>query len=173
MTSCYDYWGNDIVLPIVLQPNGRILTQGSHTGPPSWPGSPGYLCYLDHPLRLNSDGSFDPTFHRASFEPLAAQPDGNILVAGYSDPDTGVARNFARLIGRSDWRFESIGRLTNGTVRMRLSGEPGERCAIEGATNFTHWIRLTTNSSPVGLWDFVDSSVTNLTQRFYRSATLP
>jgi uncharacterized delta-60 repeat protein len=157
------------VPPILLQANGRIVTQFM-TNVPTFPNP---SCALDRVVRLNSDGSWDPTFHRAYFKPLASQPDGKLLVSDYSDPATGTARAFARLTGRCDGRFESIKRLTNGTVRLQLSGEPGQNYGIEASGNLTLWTPLATNSSPIGLWEFVDATATNVTQRFYRTVTVP
>jgi uncharacterized delta-60 repeat protein len=157
------------VPPILLQSNGRIVTQFM-TNVPTYPNP---SCALDRAVRLNSDGSWDPAFRRAYFKPLASQPDGKLLVSDYSDPATGTARAFARLTGRSDGRFESIKRLTNGTVRLQLSGEPGRNYGIEASANLTLWDPLATNSSPIGLWEFVDATAASVPQRFYRTVTVP
>lgn len=156
--------------PILLLPNGRIVTQTSTDGPVIGSAT---VCQPDKCVRLNSDGSLDPAFRRTFFVPLAAQPDGNILVASYYDPATGVRSSLARLIGKSDARFESVKRLADQTVRLKMSGEPTQKYAIEVSTTVTSWTRLATNESPVGLWDFTDSSATNLPQRFYRAVAVP
>jgi uncharacterized delta-60 repeat protein len=163
--------------PILVQANGRILTRFATTALTNC-----CAACVRHVLRLNPDGSVDLAFQPrlarsngspASFRPLAEQSDGKILVAGDFDTVNGLPQpRLARLLGQSDLQFESMERTTNG-IRLVMSSEPGQKCALDASADFTHWIRLATNSSLVGRWDFVDSSTTNATQRFYRTVTVP
>lgn len=75
------------VLPLVLQPDGRIIAGGGFT---SYNGSSAGCI-----ARLNSDGSRDTTFHTGTgFDQvvyaLAVQPDGRILVSGQFTAYNGV-----------------------------------------------------------------------------------
>ena len=81
-----------VVLPPVLQPDGKILVNGSITG-----GSAHTI------LRLNANGSLDTSFNVAggtngNQAKLAVQPDGKIVVAGNFSTIGGQSRNLvARL----------------------------------------------------------------------------
>lgn len=81
-----------VVIPPVLQPDGKILVNGSITGGPA------------HTiLRLNANGSLDTTFNVAggtngNQAKIALQPDGKIVVAGNFSTIGGQTRNLvARL----------------------------------------------------------------------------
>ncbi len=71
---------------VLLQPDGRIVISGFAMDYGSASGSI---------MRLNADGSFDPSFttDNASVFALALQPDGKILVGGLFLQYAGVARN--------------------------------------------------------------------------------
>ena len=80
---------------VALQNDGKILVAGSFT---NYGGVP-----RNRIVRLNADGSLDPTFNPGSgfngyTNCLAIQPDGKVLVAGFFTGYNGVTRNqLARL----------------------------------------------------------------------------
>jgi uncharacterized delta-60 repeat protein len=75
-------WWNNVPTRVVLQPDGKILVSGGfdHSETGAQPGL----------VRLLDNGSTDPTFQAASsdlprtIEAIALQPDGKVLVAGYT-----------------------------------------------------------------------------------------
>jgi uncharacterized delta-60 repeat protein len=75
-------WWNNVPTRVVLQPDGKILVSGGfdHSETGAQPGL----------VRLLDNGSTDPTFQATSsdlprtIEAIALQPDGKVLVAGYT-----------------------------------------------------------------------------------------
>ncbi|MBI5384950.1 MAG: hypothetical protein HZA90_09730 [Verrucomicrobia bacterium] len=52
---------------------------------------------------------------------------------------------------------------------LRVSGEPGSRCAVEASSDLVNWAGAGTNAlNGEGTWWFFDPSATNCVQRFYR-----
>ena len=60
------------------------------------------------------------------------------------------------------------------TFSLRLTGEPGQRYAIEASTNFMTWTALRTNTADLadGTFDFFDSNARS-PYRFYRGRLVP
>jgi hypothetical protein len=63
--------------------------------------------------------------------------------------------------------------LGNGSVRLKLSGVPNRSHAIEVSPNLTNWTTLDTILYTNGLMPFVDSTVSAMTNRFYRARLVP
>jgi uncharacterized delta-60 repeat protein len=87
---------NATVYAVAMQSSGQLIVGGDFT-------SAGGVSGQDHIARLNSDGSFDPSFDpgsgaNASVLALGLQPDGNIVVGGeFSQVNGRSASNIARL----------------------------------------------------------------------------
>jgi hypothetical protein len=64
--------------------------------------------------------------------------------------------------------LEVISRLENGQFLLRLYGEPQVRYSIDATSNFIDWTPVRTNSSPDGVFEFLDTSAANFDYRFYR-----
>jgi len=60
---------------------------------------------------------------------------------------------------------------TNAT--LRLTGQDGFRFAVEGTTNMTTWLAVSTNFISGGKSDYVDLTTTNKPARFYRARWVP
>jgi hypothetical protein len=67
--------------------------------------------------------------------------------------------------------------LTNavGPVQLLLSGQAGQRYAIEASTNLQAgpWLALFTNSANGGQFIFIDTQFASLRFRFYRARYVP
>ena len=61
--------------------------------------------------------------------------------------------------------------VTNGQFRMRLFGTGGLTNIVQATTNFTVWTGVLTNND--GVYDFTDTSASNLPFRFYRAELGP
>ena len=48
-------------------------------------------------------------------------------------------------------------------------GTANSNYVIQASTNLVDWTALTTNSSPSGILNFVDTNASGLIQRFYRA----
>jgi hypothetical protein len=68
-------------------------------------------------------------------------------------------------------RFEDIGLLGDGTIRLQVTAEPGHY-SVEASTNLADWIELTNFINSSNSFDYIDVE-TNLTQRFYRARRVP
>jgi hypothetical protein len=80
-----------------------------------------------------------------------------------------VVSSAAALSLAAPLRLDSFGVGANGECSMRLMGIAGWDYVIEVSTDLAAWTALTTNSPPNGIWQFVDTTNTNFTRRFYRA----
>ena len=70
--------------------------------------------------------------------------------------------------------FESVQAATNGSTRLRISAQSGQRLLIRASTNLlTGWQTLATNIVRDAALDFSDWVYTNRTPRFYSAAAVP
>lgn len=70
-------------------------------------------------------------------------------------------------------RLEVLGRTGNGLTGLRLTGQSGNKFAIEATTNFTHWTALKTNLLLDGSFDYLDTTAPTLSRRLYRARWVP
>ncbi|MCX7868112.1 hypothetical protein [Limisphaera sp. VF-2] len=72
-------------------------------------------------------------------------------------------------------RLLLLERTPRGHVWLRVQGQPSARYVIEAAPALpaATWTPLRTNSSPDGLFDWVDTTASNAPARFYRARLLP
>jgi hypothetical protein len=69
-------------------------------------------------------------------------------------------------------RFDSATVVSSNQVRLVVSGPPGVNVTIRRSTDFVSWQVATSLPNTNGTIQFLDSSISNAAQRFYR-ATLP
>jgi hypothetical protein len=60
-----------------------------------------------------------------------------------------------------------------GQTSLRLTGQNGNKFAIEASTNFIHWTALKTNLISDGSFDYIDTSSAALNRRLYRARWVP
>jgi uncharacterized delta-60 repeat protein len=95
-----------IINTIALQPDGKIIVGGLF----NYNGSGG----LYNIVRLNTDGSFDPSFNSGkgfnnTVNTLALQPDGKIIAGGFFTAINSTNRNhIARLNGGANYIEETL-----------------------------------------------------------------
>jgi len=66
--------------------------------------------------------------------------------------------------------LDAVQRLSDGAFLLRLTGESERQYAIDATTDFMDWYALKTNSVCTdGTFDFVDTTATNYSRRFYRA----
>ncbi len=70
-------------------------------------------------------------------------------------------------------RLKLLERTPTGNVSLQLEAASGARFAIDGTTDFSNWTPLRTNTVTDGFFDFVDTTATALTRRFYRARWVP
>ena len=121
---------NNTVNQVVELPNGKVLIAGLFT---QYGGVP-----VKYIVRLNSDGTFDPTFDtgegpNSGIVSFLVQPDGKILISGFFTSVDGAPRNYlARLNsdGSLDTSFE-VG-LGASTTVLSLDLQPDGKILIGG-----------------------------------------
>jgi hypothetical protein len=67
----------------------------------------------------------------------------------------------------------SPGYITNGVFQLRISSIAGNSYIIQGSTDFTHWVSLSTNVASSNVLFYPDGSITNFPRRFYRAIAEP
>ena len=66
-----------------------------------------------------------------------------------------------------------LGRAGNGQISLRLTGQNGNRFAIEASTNLLNWTGLITNLVTSGSFDYVDTGAAAFSRRLYRARWVP
>jgi hypothetical protein len=70
-------------------------------------------------------------------------------------------------------KFSSVAALPDRTVQLSLTGLSNFSYRIDGSTDFLHWGTLTSFPNLNGTLQFIDSSATNFSSRFYRAVWIP
>ena len=58
---------------------------------------------------------------------------------------------------------------TNGQFHLTVTATPGFDYVVQGSTNLTSWVSLSTNSNPTGTFSYIDTTTPAPQQRFYRT----
>jgi hypothetical protein len=58
---------------------------------------------------------------------------------------------------------------TNGQFQLTVVAQSGFAYEVQGSTNLTSWVSLSTNSSATGTFTFIDTSTPAPQRRFYRT----
>ena len=69
--------------------------------------------------------------------------------------------------------FLLSGLTTNGAFQVQLSGIAGKSYILQGSTDLSNWISLSTNSPVSSPFDLTDPMATNFLFRFYRAVQQP
>ncbi|MDB6124552.1 MAG: hypothetical protein JWQ71_3545 [Pedosphaera sp.] len=64
--------------------------------------------------------------------------------------------------------LKSAQKLADGSFQITAAGSTGSAYVIETSTNLVNWAALQTNNAANGTVEFLDSSATNFSKRFYR-----
>jgi len=157
------------VYSVAVQTDGRILIGGLFTFVND--------AYRGRVARLNADGSLDMTFQNgmigadALVRAVAVQPDGKVPIGGdFTSVNDVPASYFARLYGEIPALRLSIARPTTNGVPVRLTGLSSLRVILQASPNLSNWFSVTTNTiSPIGVLQFTDPDVANVTRRYFRA----
>lgn len=128
---------------------------------------------------------------RAAFYPsgqtvtLTAQPEAGQAFNGWSGSASGsqnplvVPMNQSKVVTAnfsSRPRFATFqceGHPSSDEFQLLLTGELGAAYQIDGSVNLTNWTALATLTNVMGTVQFNDSSITNLSHRFFRATRTP
>jgi uncharacterized delta-60 repeat protein len=129
--------------------------------------------------RLNSDGTLDQAFdagprlaNQVTAQRVFIQPDGRILVSGYTKTNGINTPYLLRLLGNSSLRFSSLNQASGASMRVTLESQGATSVLIEISTNFKDWAPLTmlTNSAGASTLDFEIQRPVSTSSAFYRAA---
>ncbi len=147
---------------VAVQPDGKILLGGSPT--------------VNRFLATGAadpDWKFDtslvsPNTGRILIEPggFTALMAGNYGIRRILTVDTGAVAPPGLPTG-------SAVRLPNGQFGFTTCGLPGQALVIQASTNLVNWDSISTNSSPGGCIDFIDTQAPLIPNRYYRVVILP
>jgi hypothetical protein len=87
-------------------------------------------------------------------------------VPAFSGPVTVTAATLAP-------RFNSVALLPDRTLQLSLTGLSNFTYRIDGSTDLLYWGMLTSPPNPNGTMQFIDTSATNFSRRFYRATWIP
>ena len=115
---------------------------------------------------FNSDGTPDSTEQNpvVSFA-QAGTYTVTLTVSGPSGEDTKVSVGYINVVLPS---FSAVRLLTNQTVELELTGQPGRSYDIQVSTDLAAWTYLMNIVPTESVATFVDNTATNQSARFYR-----
>jgi hypothetical protein len=61
------------------------------------------------------------------------------------------------------------GFFSGGYFQLTVTAPPGFDYVVQGSTNLTSWVSLSTNSNPTGTFNYTDTTTPAPQQRFYRT----
>jgi len=94
---------------------------------------------------------------------------GNYSVTTWNPSGTNVSTT-ASLYFSSPPRFVSFG-VISGAVSAQFAGAANTNYVFEASSNLINWQPVTTNSSPVGIFNFYDEAPPDQHGRFYRAVS--
>jgi hypothetical protein len=94
-------------------------------------------------------------------------------VAGSASCSTILSVMVPSLPPAQSGHFDSICRLLDGTLQLRISGAAGSNYCLEWTSDWLAWSNLCTLSGPEGQFCLTDPGATNAGQRFYRLRLTP
>jgi uncharacterized delta-60 repeat protein len=134
---------NNGVRPILVQPDGKILTAGDFT---TFSGAS-----RNHLTRLNSDGTLDTSFDVGTgandfVGAIALQPDGRILIGGRFSTYNGTTANRLARLGNTTQVSWGDGDSAPKTIKLNIVDDN----LVEGNEQLTLTLASTTNGSALG-----------------------
>ena len=164
------------VRAILVEPDGSLVLGG---------GFSQVNGFARHNLaRFSADGTLDLAFNVGPgpdqyVTSAAFFADGRLLIGGAFASVDGNPRKGIALVHGYDLdvtrvlEFNRLARASDGTVRLSLSTEPGISVVLQASPDLLNWVSLTTNDSPAGTFEFLDSAAKNSDRRFYRGYRIP
>jgi subtilisin-like proprotein convertase family protein len=147
-------------------PNSSLLTAGTYKpsayeGPVSFPGNPAAKPYGSALSALNWS-SANGNWLLYVFDD--ANGDAGVIASGWSLTLT----NAQALPIAYDPPVVS-GFVSDGYFHLTVTAQPGFEYIVQGSTNLTSWVALSTNVNPTGTFTFIDTTAPAPQLRFYRT----
>ena len=125
-------------------------------------------------------GATNPAF---SLAPKLLGNGAHSLKAVVSDPTSLVRNDATKLLQQTntwnltlslnDFALVSARYLNTNRFRFTVTGTAPSGFIIQASTNLANWVSLSTNVLAGGKYDYTNSNLTTLTQRFYRAVSKP
>jgi len=61
------------------------------------------------------------------------------------------------------------GAFSGGFFQLTVTGQPNAQYIVQGSSNLTSWVSLSTTSSPTGTFTYTDTTTPTPQLRFYRT----
>lgn len=128
--------------------------------------------------RLNADGSLDTQFdagprirNQGIAQWVFVEPDGKILVSGYTNTNNTKTYYLVRLIGNSTLQFTSFTRTAAGFFKALVAPTDAGTVRIDISPNLRDWTSaaVLTNSTGPGSLEIIIPAIPSAQNAFYRA----
>ncbi|HUI05467.1 MAG TPA: polysaccharide lyase family 7 protein [Verrucomicrobiae bacterium] len=150
---------------ILTQPASQTVAGGSNVTLSVVAAGAAPLAYQWRINAVNSPGGTNTSLTIANFQ-SADEANYDVVVANAAGSVTSA---MARLYLNEPTRFTGCGVDASNYFTGLLLGAANSSYVIQASTNLTDWVGLTTNSSPSGVINFIDTNAPGFIQRFYRA----
>ena len=96
----------------------------------------------------------------------------NSVTVSASEEDLNPANNTAQAATTVYGPSSLSGSFSSGHFQLTVTARPGYVYRVQGSSNLTSWVSLSTNSSTTGTFNFIDTTTPAPHQRFYRTQRL-
>jgi uncharacterized repeat protein (TIGR01451 family) len=96
----------------------------------------------------------------------------NSVTVSASEEDLNPANNTAQAATTVYGPSSLSGSFSGGHFQLTVTARPGYVYRVQGSSNLTSWVSLSTNSSTTGTFNFIDTTTPAPHQRFYRTQRL-
>lgn len=95
----------------------------------------------------------------------------NAVRIGANEEDLGPVNNSAQTTTTVYYAGPAIlsGFFSGGHFHLTVTAQRGFEYVVQGSTNLTAWVSLSTNANPTGIFTFTDNTTPALRSRFYRT----
>jgi len=97
----------------------------------------------------------------------------NVQVSDNCTPGMSAAQSFKIIVNRPVPPGLGNASITNGQIRLMISGDVGPDYTVLASTNLVDWFSVFMTNPPTMPFLYVDSNATNCNQRFYRALLGP
>ena len=93
----------------------------------------------------------------------------NSVSVAANEEDLNPANNTAQAVTMTYGPATLSGFFSGGYFQLTVTAPPGFDYVVQGSTNLTSWVSLSTNSNPTGTFNYTDTTTPAPQQRFYRT----
>jgi len=150
---------------ILTQPASQTVAAGSNVTLTVVAAGAAPLAYQWRINAASFSGGTNASLTIANFQ-STDEANYDVVVANAAGSVTSAV---ARLYLNGPTRFAVCGVDASTNFTGLLLGAANSSYIIQASTNLTDWVALTTNSSPSGIINFIDTNASGFIQRFYRA----